>query len=290
MNQDITLQNDYLELVVCPYLGGGIKRFDKKVDGTKTAIFRRCETPSGQDVSVLDLGCFITVPFFNRVDGAISIDSVKYELNRSLDIEKCPIHGNAFLQSFIMLEQTESKITMKLVSYDYQPFAYECILSYELVEKHLNMELSVTNLSPLTLPYGLGFHPYFHKTTTSQIGFHAQDMWLCDESVLPTTSIPTATHPKYDYSIAKLVGNEFLDNSFEHWDGVASIYENERLLCNLEASSGLSLCHLFTPVGEDFFCFEAISHLTNEVNSGKGSYLKYLKEGEGVREKLVVSG
>ena len=79
---------------------------------------------------------------------------------------KMPIHGFAHLLSWKVVEKKlHNIITLKLSSSEetkkYYPYDFVAHISYELTENSLKIKFTVKNTGNNSMPFALGYHPYF---------------------------------------------------------------------------------------------------------------------------------
>ncbi len=68
------------------------------------------------------------------------------------------------------------------------PFPFRIAVTHRLREGALEIETVVTNTAETTLPFGLGFHPYFRRPAHGTLTLAAQRRWQLEES-LPTGTL-----------------------------------------------------------------------------------------------------
>ena len=80
------------------------------------------------------------------------------------------------------------------------PYCYGAVLEYSLDAHGMTIRLAATNLAAIPLPFGLGFHPWFPRTRTTQLMAAANSVWLEDARHLPTERAAMARRPEWDFS------------------------------------------------------------------------------------------
>lgn len=76
--------------------------------------------------------------------------------------------------------------------------------------------------------------------------------------------------------------DELLDNAFTGWDGRCRIIQ-EDAGCQLDCqASGADYYLVYCPVGQDFFCFEPVSHPVNAHHLSGRPGLRMLHPGESI--------
>ncbi|CAH1694794.1 hypothetical protein CHELA1G11_21671 [Hyphomicrobiales bacterium] len=90
-------------------------------------------------------------------------------------------------------------------------------------------------------------------------------MWETDVDVLPTHQVKVEP----EQQTIRIEGSD-LDNVFAGWSRRASISWPERgAALDLESEAPLDFLVLYTPPGEDFFCAEPVSNITDAFNVAK---------------------
>ena len=107
------------------------------------------------------------------------------------------------------------------------------------------------------MPCGIGLHPYFHCTAETRIDAGVERSWSIDEDRLPAESVPARGH--YDLRDRRLCGTD-LDNGFAGWSGEATIRDPSWPFAVRLSATNAPFLHLWTPVDENFFGAEPVSH------------------------------
>ena len=161
-------------------LGAAVASYDLS-DGR--AIFRPAAEAASDE---FEMACNLMLPWCNRVsDGGFCCDGVFYPLAPNYAGDSLPLHGNAFQQAWKLVRKTESSITLSLESESMKPFHYLAEVTYRLEGAALTIDLSVTNLSEMRLPYGLGLHPWFVQESDTLLQTDTEAVILTDARQLP---------------------------------------------------------------------------------------------------------
>lgn len=261
----ITIGNDALQLTVAPDIGASILAFNYVGEGRPVHIFR--ETSPRID-SVFDCSMQVMLPWVNRVSGGGFVsDGVFHALELNVPGEPFPIHGNGFQSAWDTVATSETSVSLALRSDGPTPYAYNARYLLELVDAVLTARLEVTNKTPLPLPFGAGFHPWFPRTPQATLMAQADHVWLEDERYIPTRPVPVGEIPDFDFRSANRLPRRWINNSYVGWNGVAEILWPEHEL-RLEMSSPATVCyHVYSPSDQSpFFCFETETHIPDGVN------------------------
>lgn len=244
-------------------LGAAVSRYDL-LDGR--AVFR--PAPSDSNIE-FEMACNLMLPWCNRIsDGGFYCDDVFYPLAANCEDDPSPLHGNGFQQVWEVDAQTESSVTLKLESKSLEPFHYLAEVIYQLHGADLTVDLSVTNLSEVRLPYGLGLHPWFIQEPDTLLQAAVESVILMNEAPLPVKTTPVSDIPEWDFHQPKSLPKDGFDHCFTEWSQRATIaWPSRNLQLAIEAGDNLPHCHIYSKNNQsDFFCFEPVSHPLNAHN------------------------
>jgi aldose 1-epimerase len=211
----------------------------------------------------------LLVPWSNRISqGGFAFEGRFHGLEPNVPGEAFPIHGNGFSSPWRVIEETSASAKLQLSSEGPGPFRYRAGVSYGLSGGALTVNLAVTNEAAQPLPYGLGLHPWLPRTPATTLRAPARHVWLEDERHLPTTRLPLASRPEWDFARHHRLPLDWINNGFTGWCGSATIAWPERhLALDIEVSSPTSIYLLYSPgAAADFFCFEPVSHVVDAHN------------------------
>ncbi|PWQ94985.1 aldose 1-epimerase [Leucothrix arctica] len=271
-NKDVVLQ-------IRDDLGAAISRYDF-VDGH--AIFRPAP---GDSKLPFEMACNLLVPWCNRIsDGGFFCNDTFYPLAPNIEGDESPLHGDAFLKAWTCIATSDTSLTLELVSKNLGPFEYRAEVIYTLQGKDLTIDLSVTNLSTLELPYGLGLHPWFKQDEDTEIQASIQHVITSNEHNLPESKVVVSDKPELDFRTSNKLPVTGLDNCFTGWDQRAVLtWPSRNMSVVVDAGKNFTECHIYSKNRQgSFFCFEPVTHPVNAHNwpdqSLKG--LTLLREGE----------
>jgi aldose 1-epimerase len=265
----VTLGTPQLRLDIAPSLGGAITSFDWRGNAdAPTPIFRRAESvDAGTDPNAL--ACYPLVPYSNRIGGARFMfggRSIEVPCNRST--EALPIHGDGWLQPWTLVESSPVRATLALDRSLCLPYAYRATLVYELEEATLTVSLAVENAGCERMPFGLGLHPFLSREPKTHLSAAANGVWLSGADWLPVRHV--SVPPAWQFGVAYPLPNVLVNHAFTDWSGHATVVWPARNL-SLTISATTDYYVLYTPPGEDFFCFEPVDHPINAVNLPGGA-------------------
>ena len=292
-NGRLTLRAGHAELELSP-AGGCITAFRWQRDNGPVDWMR--PAPAGAEVAPTDTACFPLVPYSNRIrEGRFAFEGETYQLALNFPPERHAIHGHGWQGRWRTEEQTAATATLvydhpNAVSGDAWPAAYRAEQRFELSETDLLIEIAVTNAGERAMPVSLGLHPYFPRTPACRLSATVGQMWESDAEVMPTRRIspPADRDPSRGVEPARTA----LDACFTDFAGRAVIeWPERRARLTLQADAVLSFLVVFTPPGEDFFCVEPVSAMTDAVNLAmqgrRDTGLRTLAPGERLAAKAL---
>lgn len=268
----LRLNHAHLRAQILPEAGGALASLDYCKDVNRIPLMRPFESPSAPSSQGPDpnrLACYPLLPWSNRIaHGGFEVDGHRITLAANRDDDPYPIHGSGWQRAWHVLSHDDREARLVLDERAADAYSYHATLHYLLHEDALEVALEVTNTGPRTLPFGLGLHPFFprHRDTTLQAP--AAQVWLNDgHSPLPVERVDVP--PSWNFDHARLLPDG-LNHGFQAWRGGAVIgWPSHRLRLQVEADVDAFV--LYTPPGEDFFCFEPVDHAINAVHLPGGA-------------------
>lgn len=272
---------DY-RLVLAPERGGSILAFEWR----GIPVMRGACGPS-----IFDVACFPLVPFSNRIAHgrfAWRDRTVRLGPNFPGADHPHPLHGFGWLSPWtIAASDGRSAVLVHEHAGGEWPWPYRAEQRFALAADGLTVTLALTNLGASAMPAGLGLHPYFPRTArTRYIGLHRGE-WRNDPEGLPL-ALSEQPEPE-DWWRGAPVGSRAVDTVYTRRSGPLRIIWPEReTALDIEPSTNLAFTVIFTPPGEDFFCVEPVSHMTDAVNRDRAdSGMIDLAPGETVRAETA---
>jgi aldose 1-epimerase len=265
----VTLATPQLRLDIAPSLGGAVTRFEWRGNGSApTPIFRSAASVcAGADPNTL--ACYPLIPYSNRIGGAhFTFGGRRVEVPRTCSNEALPIHGDGWLQPWTLVENDARRATLILDCSRGRPYAYRAVLAYALEGATLAVSLSVENAGREPMPFGLGLHPFLSRDAKTHLSAAAGGLWLSDNQWLPVHHV--AVPPAWQFGVAYPLPDALVNHAFTDWSGHAAVvWPTRRLSLTIVANADYYV--LYTPPGEDFFCFEPVDHPINAVNLPGGA-------------------
>jgi len=227
-------------------------------------------------VDPLMASSFPLVPYSNRIEnGALPFQGETHQLPLNFGEHPHSIHGVGWQSLWHVTAQAENEVILELsYSGDDWPFAFLARQTFTLSGSALVHKIELKNISGTSMPVGLGMHPYFPRHGNAVLTANAEEVWVNDDTCLPIEKIPTPEN--WHFGNGRNVDTLSCDNLFEPWQGSARIsWPDKKKSVDLSASEDLDRLVVYAPTGEDFFCVEPVSHITNAFNlSENGMPLK----------------
>ena len=260
-------------LVVAPGRGGSILRFDWHEE----PLLRPVCGPE-----IVDVACFPLVPFSNRIaNGRFSLNGREIRLSPNFAGSRPhPLHGFGWQSPWQVLWQTGGALAIEHTHHAGEwPWDYTAQQTFTLGDDGLTIELSVRNDSDDPMPAGLGFHPYFPRTAeTRYLGLHRGE-WVNSADFLPL-ELDLRPDP-VDWWDGQPVCTRSVDTVYTGRTGPLEIdWPDRNLRVTMACSDELAHTVVLSPAGQDYFCAEPVTNMTDAFNRpglqllGSGSCLR----------------
>jgi aldose 1-epimerase len=233
-----------------------------------------------------DSACFPLLPIGNRIrDNRFAFDGHVYRVTANAPPEPLHLHGAGW-QADWMLAEADHTFARLLHRHDGAalPHHYQAVQTFTLAENALRIELSLTNTGAETLPFGLGWHPFFPAGATLMAP--AAGNWTEGHDHLPKER--RAVPQEMDFSAPGLLPARWINNAFDGWTGQARFDWPDRSL-TLSADPLFSCYQLYQPQDASFFAFEPMSHLPDALSMPDFGGLQLLASGESLVGSLTLS-
>lgn len=253
-------------LGLVPTLGGSVAAWQLNAPLGPVDLWRPWD---GVTQDMYKLASFAMVPWSNRISGGGFTHAGRFHaMQPNRAGEPYPIHGDGWLQPWEVSQPAADTLVMKLESHRFggNPYAYQAVQTFRLVEGGLDQEVRVRHLGSDPLPYGLGVHPWFPRTPATRITAAVDGVWLCGADPLPVAH--TRQFPEgWDLNHGMAAHGSLVDNGFTGWGGTARITWPEQGLQlslrmpDFERDGGAArhFCLVYRPPEGPAFCFEPIT-------------------------------
>jgi aldose 1-epimerase len=260
-------------------------------------------------------GIPILFPFPNRIrDGRFTWAGKEYHLPLNDPSGKNAIHGFACRRPWRMVERgadgSAAWVTGEFQgsldapeARDFWPADYLARITYRLEARALRINAQVHNPDRAALPFGLGYHPYFHLPfVASEEGgaylaqARAGHFWALEDS-LPTGELQLV-HAARDLRTPRRVQELSLDDVLHcekvNNDYQAGLFRPERRAEGIRVQTSPAFRELvvFTPPHRQAFCFEPYTCTTDAINlqqRGIDAGLRVLQPGEQWQGEVVLT-
>lgn len=257
----LEIRSDSAVVTIAPELGASILRYALS-DG------RQILRPSDDPRDGFDCACYLLAPWCNRIDGGITgIDGRFLRIGPTHPHFPLPIHGSAALQEWEVLTRDADKVVLATTSDWPAPFHYYSQVAYSLSDAALTIDFAITHLGPEPLPYGLGIHPWFNRTSVSMLRASATSWQKTDDRLLPVGDERIDEKPEWNFSLLRSLPEDLIDTAFGGWDGTATLVIDETLSLKISTRPALHRFQIYsTGKDADFVCFEPVTHPVNAHN------------------------
>ena len=251
------------ELVLAPAIGGSVAAY--RIGGED--VLRAASNEAVEERDPRGFAAFPLFPFSGRIEnGCFQMGDREISLELNFLPEPHAIHGHAWQNPWRVSAQGSDSATL---DFDYGggdwPWAYRARQVFVLGAVDLSLTLSLSNRGETNMPGGLGWHPYFPKAG-AVLSANVQTLWRSEENGIPVQ--PSPLDAACDLRKARSVAALDLDNAFKVGGGPSELaWPGRGLKATLDASDPLGHLVVYTPVAEDYFCVEPVSHAPNAINS-----------------------
>lgn len=250
-----------LAAVIAPDLGGSVLGFAAH---GRPVLRRRAEARH-----VLDSACYPLVPYCNRLPGdAARLGGRAWAVPPNFGTPPRACHGDGWLSAWTVEALSADRAVLAHAAAG-SPWTYAARQEIRLEDDGLSLRLEVRNDARETMPFGLGFHPFFPDPDAARAAFRVRRFWLEGPDRLPTE--PVSVPPELDFAGGRPIPRAWRNNCHDGWDGVLDVEWADGRGLRLEAGPGAVALHLYRPPEEDFFCLEPQSHVSGAVGRPDGA-------------------
>ncbi len=262
----ILLRDGPITVGIAPDCGGALTRFDVNLEGGVIDVLRpRVAQPPGTRCS-LGASCFPLVPYGGRLrEGRFDFDGRRFQYPLNALPERHSSHGDGWARPWILTHLDRRGAMMSLEADPSAPFQYRCTQSVTLSSHRVSITLSACNLSPHRMPMGFGLHPYFAHRAGARVKMAAPARWRWDADMMPLAE--EANPDAEGFLRGQRVAELPVAAEYAGWDGTAIIdWPAAGLSVALKTRPPLRHVVMWMPTGQDFFCFEPVSHASDGLN------------------------
>lgn len=280
----ITLKTDRFEAQIATQ-GGTVHGLWWHNQSKTVPLLREAKRTDAKPVAT---GGFPLVPFGNRIPhNRFSFEGTDYQFQANTDDDPLYIHGESWQGVWQATEQNDERLVLRFIhDKPDAAFIYEAEQVFALDDTGFNLTMRVTNRGDKPMPFGLGWHPYFHLTSQTQLQLNAQKMWTQGAGYLPETRVDLPDD--LNFAQVKKLPDHWVNNGFEGWDGTARIiWPEQQTALVISADPLFDRFFLYAPHGvpepqsrSDYFCLEPMSHMAGDHHRTGFGGLKILNPHE----------
>jgi len=296
----VVLSSGDTTLVVAPEVGGSIAAyFDVVREHTSQRVLHWLRPATRAALAACDplrMASFPLFPYCNRIrDARFEFDGRTIDLGGDGNGYAHALHGHAWRRPWRVGARTASSVELHFEHVPDSekrgdwPFRYRASQRIELLGDALRVTLAAQNLSEGPMPFGMGHHPYYPRTSNTVITAHLDEMWHADAHVLPTHLGP---HGAVDALRRGMSADAFdLDNNFGGWARSATIaWPDEARSVTMTADAPFDHLVVFAPANDVQLCVEPVTNTTDCFNANDGarerSGYRVLQPGEAISAGL----
>ena len=260
-NGPVELRSGDLVLELAPELGGSVRRFTH----AGRHLMRPLGVPPGAQPHALYSGMFPMLPFANSLrDNRFVCDGRHYVVQPNMAGAALNYHGSGWQLPWRLAGSGAGHCRLVLDEVEEAPgYAFAGEQRFALHPDRLDVDLAVTNRSPLRMPFGFGLHPWFPRHGDGRATFAARQVLVEDaeSQALDLAPIP----PAQDFAVGLEPPRSYQNRCYAGWDGTALIAWPALGLA-LVIEAGPVFQHLMFHVpSHDFetFCLEPQSNRTS---------------------------
>lgn len=285
MSQTLLLGNGPLALALCAE-GGACTSL--RWQGPGEAGFAVLQPRPADSAEPFKQASFALTPYSNRLFGGQLITPTgALTLPNNHPAQPMPLHGVGWRLAWQLSQHGGDSAGLR---YHYQPdahwpFEHECHQQVRLGPTTAHFEMTLRNLSPGSMPAGLGFHPCFALDDDSLIDFTAASVWTQDSQGKPLAEAPSAGDPRFDFAAPRQAMDVVQDHCHANWQGTATLaHPTRQISVTLTASPELDHLMIYRQPGKAWLCVEPVSHATGAFSlpglNQAASGARWLQAGE----------
>jgi aldose 1-epimerase len=233
-------------------------------------------------------GLYPLVPYWGRIrEGRLATADGVVRLRPHPDAMPHTLHGPAHRHPWRIdwASETAARLLYEHAGDEDWPWRFRASLTVALpTPERCELALALENAGELSMPAGVGFHPYFASAETTRLVLDAGRDWPMDGAHL---SLPVPGDPiAWDGAVNGPVTRQIVN-----WSGRARLCRPETDIL-LEAGSELGCLVLHRPLAAKFLCLEPVSHVADASNlaaaGAGGSGARSLAAGERLVTSLAI--
>jgi aldose 1-epimerase len=265
----VTRRLGAFELEIAPRFGAAVCALRWRDSTDRSHDLLRPASAAGRAGSSPEaVSMFLMAPFCNRIDGGrFTLGGKTIQLAINLPQENVAIHGFVRDLAWQLAEEKETDIAFTCErDAGSDPYRFRARLAARAASDAFSFTLSLQSTTDVLLPYGLGFHPYFHHAPDMTAAFWAAGVFEIGARGLPLQAAPSRA-PLGTGRPAPLPGAAPYELHFGHWDREAILtWPSEGLELTMTGSEPFKNLQFYIPADRSACCVEPMTHLTDVVN------------------------
>ena len=279
------LRSGELQLEVFPSIGGCIGAFSTSGQD----LFRKASADAISQCDPGLMGAFPMLPYCNRIEnGRFWFGGRWIQLEKNFDNRTNSIHGIGWKQGWSVECASSEALTL---SYEHDgrdwPWRFVSQQHFQLEHDRLIYDLSITNADRNEMPAGLGLHPFFPESKKARVTGLFDGCWNCSDRGVPSDF--QVLGPREGLSGEATMSEVGLDRVYVGLRSDIEVrWDNRPYYLTLLSPKEAHAHVIYSPVGEDFFCIEPVSHLPNVINMNQtAGNMSILNPGESLSIQIV---
>lgn len=268
----LSLQAGELVLELAPDVGGSIAAFYQQQGGKRFDWLRPASAEALEKRVPEGMASFPLVPFCNRIrNGRAVFEGREIVMPPNRGNSPHTIHGVGWQLPWTVQEFSKRHATLELdCQSSIWPYRFHARQHFALSEDRFEVMMEIVNRDTVTMPLGIGHHPYLPHLPGTTLQAQVERMWVGDEEVLPVRLERTQTVEQLRRGA--LLREVVADNNFIGWNRRAQVTfpgvgrHGSDACLTLNADSPLDYLVLYSPHAKDFFCIEPVSNCTDWLN------------------------
>jgi aldose 1-epimerase len=266
----IVLSKGLLSVGIDPAAGGSLSRLDLLLGSKRIDILRPARSNPCLIAPALNMSCFPLVPYAGRLRGGrfdFAGRVITYPLNALP--ERNSSHGDGFTREWDVIDLDRDRAVLRACALADAPIQYDCTQTVTVAENRVDITLMARNIESRPIPLECGFHPYFARRAQARIRAQLPTHTHWDEELMPVSVGANRLQQQFERGMA--AAELPVAAEFGGWNGRAEIeWPSDGLTVELQTRPALEHVVVWAPDGEEFFCFEPLSHATDSFNRWRG--------------------